>query len=713
MRNQWCSFGVVVLVFCPMAFGQVEGDVNLDGANDAVDVQVVINDVLGLNSDSFADLNCSDTTDAVDVQLVILTVLGLPAAVCDTGIAGFPGQLPLGQDPDPAQVTGYVYDDSGLIIIDGPASAPNGSTPVDGATVTLTNEGDEQIASTTTDSAGAFAFDDVPYGVAKVQATSPLKGVSMTTEVSVYAGASIAVGETYPITREQATTTALQSASPNALTIGTLQPLAAGTRVHPVGLDDPDNHPSARTLSAPAWFFLVEEGPTQRWPHEVTYVFIDAQTGDADVIRPVYMPPRINDGAIWDGEEYVTYDVDIGAIEPGMDLPDSIGINIGAEIIQQAGTGPKHVQVRWDPPAINDDLLKNHNASLDSLFLLILIGHEGSDGTNDMLRMYKLFVSAGVPLPNIRIVDTTKYNPRQGLDKYKADLAALNAKIQERLDQGLHSTLFFYYSGHGAIQEAERGTNMFIPTGRIVPHFAGDRWILWTAKTLNLKSTPACELRCILDTCYSKYFGININNNINELPASDRPDLLIYASADVDQISYFYSVWRAVASFQTPGGVFTTAFLNKATITSGEIAGVLNAQQNAYTFTLPDQTPGILLQPNVPTRCTTQQISSCDLMGNFTEGLSECRTANDFSDYFTITIDDGTFMTIDQPSTSDVNTGFIAEDGTFEVMRADGNEMYFGTFDVNTCTGTATNFYTDSEGCQLQYSVEFVPMLQR
>jgi hypothetical protein len=52
-------------------------DVNGDAAVDAVDVQLVINAVLGIPIAFNADVDGSGTTDAVDVQLVINGVLGV------------------------------------------------------------------------------------------------------------------------------------------------------------------------------------------------------------------------------------------------------------------------------------------------------------------------------------------------------------------------------------------------------------------------------------------------------------------------------------------------------------------------------------------------------------------------------------------------------------------------------------------------------------
>ena len=55
----------------------VPGDVNRDGLVNAVDIQLVINDVLGLDVPFNCDINCSGSVDAIDIQLVINAVLGI------------------------------------------------------------------------------------------------------------------------------------------------------------------------------------------------------------------------------------------------------------------------------------------------------------------------------------------------------------------------------------------------------------------------------------------------------------------------------------------------------------------------------------------------------------------------------------------------------------------------------------------------------------
>ena len=53
------------------------GDVNSDGAVNALDVQTVINEALGISTGCDCDLNGDSATNAIDVQMVINAALGL------------------------------------------------------------------------------------------------------------------------------------------------------------------------------------------------------------------------------------------------------------------------------------------------------------------------------------------------------------------------------------------------------------------------------------------------------------------------------------------------------------------------------------------------------------------------------------------------------------------------------------------------------------
>jgi len=54
------------------------GDVNHDQKTDAVDVQSIINAVLGLGTPHDVDVTCSGGVDSVDIQAAVNAVLGVP-----------------------------------------------------------------------------------------------------------------------------------------------------------------------------------------------------------------------------------------------------------------------------------------------------------------------------------------------------------------------------------------------------------------------------------------------------------------------------------------------------------------------------------------------------------------------------------------------------------------------------------------------------------
>ena len=99
---------------------------------------------------------------------------------------------------------------------------------------------------------------------------------------------------------------------------------------------------------------------------------------------------------------------------------------------------------------------------------------------------------------------------------------------------------------------------------------------------------------------------------------------------------------------------------------------------------------------------------SCVVHASFSEGVNECGNLEAFNDRLNVTIA-GETITLEQPSTGDVNEGDIDADGSFFAMREDGAESYEGQID-DLCCGTATNNYTDMNDCTTTYQVIFVPI---
>lgn len=89
----------------------------------------------------------------------------------------------------------------------------------------------------------------------------------------------------------------------------------------------------------------------------------------------------------------------------------------------------------------------------------------------------------------------------------------------------------------------------------------------------------------------------------------------------------------------------------------------------------------------------------------FSNGVSACGNADDFTTSLNIAIAGGQ-ITIIQPDTHDVSTGWIAPDGTFFVRRFDGLEMYAGQLDA-TGAGTAFNRYIGRDNCGIDHDVTF------
>jgi len=65
------------IVVVEVRHAHVPADVNDDGSTNAIDVQLVINEALGLTVDYDCDINGDSSVDAIDVQFVINAVLGI------------------------------------------------------------------------------------------------------------------------------------------------------------------------------------------------------------------------------------------------------------------------------------------------------------------------------------------------------------------------------------------------------------------------------------------------------------------------------------------------------------------------------------------------------------------------------------------------------------------------------------------------------------
>jgi hypothetical protein len=103
-RMSGSLFVTSFLIFCVVqpAFALVAGDVDQSDTVDAVDVQILINAALGLNTADNSDISYDNSVDAVDVQLVINAALGIIIDMDGDGLADVAedalGTLP--NDPD-------------------------------------------------------------------------------------------------------------------------------------------------------------------------------------------------------------------------------------------------------------------------------------------------------------------------------------------------------------------------------------------------------------------------------------------------------------------------------------------------------------------------------------------------------------------------------------------------------------------------------------
>jgi hypothetical protein len=473
-------------------------------------------------------------------------------------------------------VTGSVVQVNPVLFVDELANAPEGAQPVDGAEVKAFDVSGTEVATVTTDANGSFSIPSVDAGYLRLEvrldpaSTDP----DATTAVTAYPDAVIPVNGTYTVSRQDAIDLAMATVDQDALVTATLQPLQAGTVVVPSGSPPgtavgPDAA-KARTAPADEWMFFVEEDPYGDFANPCRYIFVDAETGAVTTVEDVFWPPLVNDSVLW-GSLLTMFMVE------GMDLADPSNRDPDAvatptEEVVQLPTLTATVPA----PTVQQSQLQKHNTDPQSIFAIVWQCKPEPYAAADMKRMLDFLTQAGVPVESnikvIRSLQTGRVNDFNN-SAYTQALNALNALIDARLQQGLHSTLVVYVTAHAggaAFSEYydEKGSSRL----SIFPSM------------LKLTSTKACRVRVFLECCYARHFADDLAAEFDALPAGSRHDYAIYAACARDEYSYSIpAIWEivnwATGSEVLPpaGGRFTTELMKHAAVTGGDITGLLDS----------------------------------------------------------------------------------------------------------------------------------------
>lgn len=114
----------------------IAGDVDVSGAVNAVDIQFVVNGVLGINSQPSQDINYDRAVNAIDIQLVVNAVLGIVIDKDGDGLADN-AEAVIGSDPQKPDTDGDGLGDLQEVIFGSdPSVAENGAeVPLDTFTI--------------------------------------------------------------------------------------------------------------------------------------------------------------------------------------------------------------------------------------------------------------------------------------------------------------------------------------------------------------------------------------------------------------------------------------------------------------------------------------------------------------------------------------------------------------------------------------------------
>ncbi len=555
----------------------------------------------------------------------LFSVLVCMVAACDSGGGS-------GGSPEGAAVSGFVYEGSPVVVVGIAADAPVGDTPVGNAEVRAINLHGTTLATVVTGSDGSFLIDGLPPGYLKLEVRKVAASASpdATAEVTGVSDAEIPVNAAYAVTRDAAIAAALAVVPPDTRVICSLQPFPAGTRIVPAGGDPGSPDPVStvgRTLPADEWFLLVDLFPGASYAHPLEYAFVDASTGAVVHETNVQWPPLANGDDFWGGEWSLVgaAGVDILSVDPAS-LPADQAIVISPEVARDVPIVLPAALLAGPGGGSRDILsaLALHNTDPASIFVLLWKAGTEDYRNRSLLELAELFENANVPSTNTQTV-IPQSRVSMAASDYTAALSHLNSLMQQRLQQGLHSTLVVWISSHGSGSSFGRyhgeGSNDFQST-----HPAD----------LQLTTTPACKVRVILDFCFAREFGEILAGLFDNMQPADRPDYVIYCACDKTEFCYSipYGLSWATLGFLDVGGRFTNELAETATIANGDITGCLNPMGTGIVDGLSSllgtldfisnnavQHPSAIVRRGWPVRCIPAGTTGVVLDQNLTAAL--------------------------------------------------------------------------------------------
>lgn len=474
---------------------------------------------------------------------------------------------------DRARAEGYLYQTTthaaaaGLVIVDGPDHAPSGATALAGATVSAQTHDNHNVASVTTDGDGHFLFDDLPAGFLALEFRSAggTGSPDTTLDLTAIAGSTIPVGATFATDRITAAQHALPGLPCEAILLGTMQPLPAGTEVHQ-SFSDVLGVEASHTTAGSEWLFVVDSIVNAGFTHPVQYIFVDAATNTVTSRVYAQSMPVVGAAELWGSDlAYAYYDgIEWSQINELDDITVT-AVEFGPEVIQyepcsEEKTSSPSTEI---PQSLRKEL---ETTAPEDIFTFAFCGGNRSDFFADFLHIQKFFAQYA-PALNRRQVATPFENSSTVNTVYHDEFEAQKQQILERLDAGGDPLLVVHITSHGT------------EDGVIAAEFSDGRAFGLDAEYYELETAHACRIRLLVGACFSERFIENVKARFQSLPLNQRADFVSYAAASADEYSYGATSFQEALSFGLikSGGLFLNEALPLMTIEGNELVGLRRA----------------------------------------------------------------------------------------------------------------------------------------
>ena len=467
---------------------------------------------------------------------------------------------------------------AGVLLVSPDERVPEGYVPLAGAEVRVVGPDGRVLATGTTDQQGIFWFEAVEaaYAAVEVRRTAGTGDPDLTVPVTLVRGCVVDLGARPAVTREEAVSRVLSGMAAEALVLCTQNPLPEGVHVFPVfGSTDTEDYPAEiHTVGAGGeWLCMSDQTPGAVWAHEVTYHFVNAETGETASSTHMY-PPAVNFVPLWLYEEdrvrwdYAT--VPVGALANG-DLPETLTGWISPDIVQVGSTASASRRAASREGDGLEDLLARFAAEAEGLapedrFAMIWIGSPDTSFVADGLRVLKWALDQGVPAGNLFVRmpgDVIEFLSSLGIPGIReAKVMELALPLTEesrepnsgvvlvnrvaeavggRREAGGHPVLFAYIASHGSPRgelmdvsmNAVRGTYYTLSWDSLRTLFSDPKkTVMFKVFDLfPLETVPACKIRVALTACFSGNHALLLAQRFETLGEQDRPDVEVYTSS--------------------------------------------------------------------------------------------------------------------------------------------------------------------------------------